>query len=449
MIDKKRVLLKIKWWSEDLTLFLLLISGILLRIIVFFFQSPFNNDDHLSVIQYIVTTGMLPTSDLMLQSYHPPLYYLIGTGIFYFESIKLLQALSLVFSILTLGVFFILLKKQSLFPQKFAQRFAFSLVCFLPQFIIFGNFISNDSLSYLLGALTFLFALKYTEQRKTLSLITLACILGIGLLTKSTFLVFIIPLSLLIIILGLKDKLSQDKIWVILIIFLFIVTMLGGYKFAENSYYQGNPFYNNLDLTDSLNHSQSFIKEISSIINLDITTLINQPTFLPQNHSASLIYYATFWYSYIPESNFKGNEGSLKWLGPFIYITAILPTLIVILGAGSLYITLWRAFRKRKGISAFLSLDTYTLFKICATMIFFFSLLLVFIVGIKYNTWSVFQARLTFASLFAVTLFFSEGLLCIKNHKLLLYATFFTYILLLVLFLTYFICEIFLVNDLL
>jgi len=54
----------------------ILIGGIALRIIVYIFLRPENNDPHLEVVEFIVANGTLPTSEQLVLSWHPPLYYL-------------------------------------------------------------------------------------------------------------------------------------------------------------------------------------------------------------------------------------------------------------------------------------------------------------------------------------------------------------------------------------
>jgi 4-amino-4-deoxy-L-arabinose transferase-like glycosyltransferase len=79
--------------------------GILLRIVVFLFVAPINNDDHGEVVRLLVERGRFPALWDTLQAQHPPLYYLMAapflraTG-----SYKGVQLLSLAFSIATLLV---------------------------------------------------------------------------------------------------------------------------------------------------------------------------------------------------------------------------------------------------------------------------------------------------------------------------------------------------------
>src|ERR1700687_5504334 len=76
---------------------ILLALGIALRIVVFWFLDPLNNDvGHLDVIKYIVEHRALPAATASFESYQPPLYYLLAAPIYAASgSVKWVQLLSL------------------------------------------------------------------------------------------------------------------------------------------------------------------------------------------------------------------------------------------------------------------------------------------------------------------------------------------------------------------
>ena len=80
-------------------------------------------------------------------------------------------------------------------------------------------------------------------------------------------------------------------------------------------------------------HASTY-RGIWSYIDVNIFKLIKDPV-LTNATSGSLpsVLYGTFWYQYIPESNFIGNRSRpTLYIGSVIYITALLPTLVFILG---------------------------------------------------------------------------------------------------------------------
>lgn len=97
----------------------LLLGGMLLRAGVFVFQGGYNDDLHILVLKYWDLHGRLPTTGQYDQGYHPPLYYLLA-AIPYFltHNPKIVQALSLAFSIGTLWVLDRILSREAVCPAR-------------------------------------------------------------------------------------------------------------------------------------------------------------------------------------------------------------------------------------------------------------------------------------------------------------------------------------------
>src|SRR5437899_11003050 len=105
---------------------LLLMAGVLLRIVVFLFLNPTNNDDHGAVVRYWVQHGRFPTLWDTLQAQHPPLYYLLCVPIWkWTESYKAMQVLSLVCSIATLVALYHLVYRTGLIENARARLYGF------------------------------------------------------------------------------------------------------------------------------------------------------------------------------------------------------------------------------------------------------------------------------------------------------------------------------------
>ena len=206
-----------------------LFLGIAIRIFVFFFQDPFNNDYHFQVIKYIREAKKIPLATEMSQGYHPPLYYLLAQ-IFYagdgtMGRLKILQSFSLLTSILTFIVLFWLIKRYLQSSQ--VAFYSALLVALLPQFIAFGNFVSNDSLTNLFGALICLQAYVYVKSGQFRHLLLLALWLGLGLLTKATFLAFIPVLIPLVIFVQIIKKRKVKTVLIQTLIFCLLFSALG------------------------------------------------------------------------------------------------------------------------------------------------------------------------------------------------------------------------------
>ena len=87
----------------------LLSLGIFVRLCTFLFLNPSNNDDHFNVIRLLVANGRLPLMTDTGQAYHPPLYYVMAAPLLaIFGTEKAVQSLSLILSIGTLVILYIL-----------------------------------------------------------------------------------------------------------------------------------------------------------------------------------------------------------------------------------------------------------------------------------------------------------------------------------------------------
>ncbi len=81
----------------------LLRLGIAARCIVYLFLSPYNNDAHITIVEYLVKYRTFPNIADNYLAFHPPLYYWIAAPILALSgSDKVVQLFSLATSIGTL-----------------------------------------------------------------------------------------------------------------------------------------------------------------------------------------------------------------------------------------------------------------------------------------------------------------------------------------------------------
>ena len=89
----------------------ILIAGIILRVVVFVFQGPSNKDDHFQIVEYISNTHLIPISNQFWQAYQPPLDYILAAAVHQLGDEKIVQGLSLIFSIATIIALYLLVKE--------------------------------------------------------------------------------------------------------------------------------------------------------------------------------------------------------------------------------------------------------------------------------------------------------------------------------------------------
>ncbi|NIR49739.1 hypothetical protein GWO43_14640 [candidate division KSB1 bacterium] len=391
----------------------ILIAGILLRIVVYIFLQPNNNDPHLEVIEFIVNNGRLPTSNQFVTSFHPPLYYLMAAPLAMIGPAKVVQLLSLVFSVGNLFLLYYLVKSTRLLRSASAKSHALLLAALLPQLVLFGSFISNDTLSFFIGSLLFIQVFRYIERSSVGNLALLGFILGVGLLTKGSFLAFLPVLLGVVVVMGLRHKISLRKHAQAVAVFCAITAVVGSYKFVANTIHLGKPILTSEDLKNDpkwrwIGRQGGTYQGLKSFLDFNVIKLVRHP-FLSDytKHSYPLLLYSTFWYSHIKESNFNATRDYPHSLLPrAIYFIGLAPTLLMVLGAGSY---LWR---NRWPITIARGSEDEFRLQMCEAVILLVLLLnfaLVFSWGFKHDAWSFFQARLLFPAFFSIMILFGLG----------------------------------------
>jgi len=369
----------------------------------------FNNDNHLAVIEYVSRVWLPPSAAQFDQAYHPPLYYFLTAPLFLLGSLPAVQGLSLLLSIMTLCLIAALIRRLPGLDKKLLP-WCLALPAFHPQFIMFSLFISNDALAIFLGALVFFQCRRVQAVPSLGHCILLGIFLGLGLLTKAIFLIFILPLFLFLWAVDRGQGLSFPKILARLGVFVCIAAILGCYKYAENFIVYGNPLLSNLDFATWAAEQRPTWVGLRSLIDFDIFKLVRNPIASATTvHSYPLMLYGSFWYSFVPESTFRGNLiAPFERLGSVIYLLALCPTILGLIGAGRIV----RSFAGLRfdGSSQNQPPADRTIYDGALLLTLLLNLFLVMSVGWRYDVWSVFQARLFFPSYVAIVIAFSAGL---------------------------------------
>jgi hypothetical protein len=383
------------------------VAGIGLRVVVFLFQQPFNNDSHADVIAYFINTGRLPTIPGISQAYHPPLYYLVAVPWIVLAGWKGVQAFSLALSIANLYVLYRLVRDTLLIAPHAIRVLCLLVAALLPPFVLFGNYISNDALAFLLGSLIVFQAHGYLRAPSVGSVRDLALLLGLGLLTKITFLAYAPCLVALVLVAERRRRAWGAAVMVALGLGVLGGTV-GSYKFVENAVRFGRPVVTSLDLMPpGLMQQQRAYPGPRAFVDVNLLTLLRNPVLTDATRQAyPLLLYATLWYPHIPESNLR-SPGADRVLAPVIYGLAIVPTVALGVGlcrlvAGSRRLRAFRTLPTPEFRSAALSL-------LCVALLLT-NLGLVIAAGLRHHVWSVFQARLLFPALFPLLLVLGAGL---------------------------------------
>ncbi len=389
--------------------FLLLGLGILIRLVVFVHIGYLNNDNHLEVVEYVARTWLPAHADQFNQGYHPPLYYFLAAFFDLIGGAPAVHFFSLILSLATLALTALFLRQLPWVSARLCN-WAVAFAALHPQFVLFGLFISNDSLAIFLGVLL-CYQCRRTQSAPSIANHSLLGIyLGLGLLTKAVFLAFILPLCLLVWINGRERTAAQAQIVHRILIVATTATVLGSYKYVEQYILFGNPLLSNLDLADWVKDQQPTWIGLLSLLDVNLMKLIMHPVVSSHTiHSYPLMTYASFWYAYIPESTFVSNLIlPLNRIGSAIYLLALVPTALIIagitVGARAFIVSFLRGQmtdpsqpRERVTLEA-------TLFFVVVL-----NLILILAIGWRYDAWSVFQGRLLFSAYLAILLGLIRG----------------------------------------
>jgi len=390
--------------------FLLLGLGVLIRIIVFAHIGYLNNDNHLEVVEHVARTWLPARADQFNQGYHPPLYYFLAAFFYLIGGAPAVRIFSLLLSVATLALIALVLRQLPWISASLGN-WAVALAALHPQFVLFGLFISNDTLAIFLGALLCYQCRRLQLAPSIANHSLLGIYLGLGLLTKAAFLAFVLPLCLFVWLNGRERAVAHAQIVQRLLIFAIAATVLGVYKYAEQFVLFGNPFVSNLDLADWVKDQRPTWIGISSLLDINLVKLMIHPVVGSHTvHSYPLMTYASFWYAFIPESTFMSNLiVPLNRIGSAIYLLALVPTALIISGIAVSARALFLLFVRGQTIDETQSRQRAILegaFVIALVL----NLFLILAIGWRYDAWSVFQGRLLFSAYFAILLSLIRGL---------------------------------------
>jgi hypothetical protein len=317
---------------------------------------------------------------------------------------------------------------------------------------MFTLYVSNDTLAIFIGSLIAFSLYNFIERQDWRQLLGLATLVGLGLSTKVTFLVFVPILFFLVSYVSFSKPTSPTaNIVAKPVCFLLVATVLGGYKYLDNYLHFHNPFINGLDIGYSYVASQKeTYKGLPSYTDFNVLHLLASPTVVPGTPisdpqsdgrgSYPLLLFGTFWYQHIAESNFTGNLRSpIKYLGSIIYFVAIVPTLTFLLGLGYLIFRI-PAFLLRFRCDQ--AEDKLLLWEFSVVTLLVANFALVIATVAKYHVWSIMQSRYLFPCFVGGLTAFANGISIVGKSKVANTIFSITFNVLIILFLLYFLSEI-------
>lgn len=211
------------------------------------FDKDYNKGRHINYIMQLYTYGSLP-SKIIGQFYHPPLHHFImamnlkimdvvtDSISFRFES---MQFITLIYSVIILITLYKILGELNLDSKnKILPMLMFA--CY-PLYVYLSGAINNDELVTMFALICLLYLMRWKKEQSIKNTIIVASTIGLGLMTKSSMYVMIIP-AIYVYFKVLAEYVSSDKkvgkLLLELVIFAVISAVLG-FWFQIRSYING------------------------------------------------------------------------------------------------------------------------------------------------------------------------------------------------------------------
>lgn len=374
------------------------IAGIYIRIVVFLFLDPFNCDGfgHWEHIMFIKSHWSIPLAG-MHETWQPPLYYVIGAGMTLIHADPgFVQLLSLALSIGTLIAARKLILSCDMLTSDGAKKCSFAIVCFLPQFVIYGLQVSNDTLATFLGFMAFHEVQRLHRLPNRSTLFKIAIFLSLGLATKAQFIVFSLVLFPYSCYCYLRSSWARWTTAALACGLSAIVLLAGGVKYFQNYKEYGHFFISNLNFNPPwMTSNQGTYVGISSITDVNLAKLIENPVVgASTKHSIPLLLYGSFWYHYMNDSNFGGDLlPSAQYIGRYLYLIGIIPAVLLLLGiCVALSPSSWNDKPPNMSLDA-------KLLRMCFVCTFLGTLVILSYTFAKFDVWCIYQARYLFPTL--------------------------------------------------
>jgi len=376
---------RLLWW--------IFLAGIALRIAIWPIQKPESNDKHFEYAHYVSVTGELPTPDEVEQAYQPPLYYLLAAPLASLPSPKkTVQALSLLLALLNLWLLHRLISETTLLSEA-AKVHAMALAAFLPQFVLFGNVVTNDALTFPLTTACCWALLNLSRQPSNRNVAITGLLLGLGLLTKASF-VPLVP-----ILASLTWLITRRRGAVLLL--LAVSLGPGSWQLARTYGRYSHALTNAQQVAELwVAQQQEESRNWLSPENLNPLRLLRKPyAHLTHDKSYPVAMYATFYFPYIFQDGLGRRLSPLPGLPQAVYLTALFPTLAMLAG----FLLLARRVAPPWGGSETVTV-LFTLLSLagCAAT--------VITAMIQFQVWSFAQGRYLFPYMFPLGILLGTGL---------------------------------------
>jgi tetratricopeptide (TPR) repeat protein len=304
---------------------------------------------HVTYIWYLLKNRQIPLAHEGWEHFHPPLYYALCAAIWSLlasiEPKYVLQVLGLVFSMLgLLSAWVSWAMVRAYFPDRpLAQLAAPLFVLFLPVHIYTAPMIGNEALNTVLCSLALYLLVRTLQTERIVFAAGLGVVLGLGMLTKATTLVYVGTSGVVITLWALRTG-KWRTAFVHLCVIGVLVLAIAGWFYARSALVYGTPFQMGRQyLFNRLveNRLPSGRRDVWAYLTFDPSIFAN-PMFVagPVVNSVWTGAFASTWYDAL--GNWFLPSMSTKGIGRIILVLAVVPSALVAFG---MLVGLWRLWR--------------------------------------------------------------------------------------------------------
>jgi Flp pilus assembly protein TadD len=323
------------------------------------FLTGFDAEEHLAYIRHLCDRGTLPVGNEGFEMHQPPVYYALSAAAFKVSGVSanggdacvtLLRSLGLIIGLL--GVLLIALCLGRLFPdQPIPQAVGVVLAAALSVHLYLAHYPSNDLLAGAVGTAGVYLALVVLQERspKAWQLAALGACLGIGILTKLTFVpVAVVVLGVLVAAVAIRTRSVRSVARTAGIPFLVCVAVAGWF-FYRNYQNFGHPVVGSYDPASGFRWWQDpgyadagqFVR-FGGVLDAPFYTVFQG---LPDG------LYSTFW----GDGGWGGGVRGWRppWNYPLMtagYLLALIPTLLIVVGFAAMVVEWARRPTAERGL---------------------------------------------------------------------------------------------------
>lgn len=353
-----------------------LLSSVALRITLAWIN-PDANDNHIEVAQIILQTGSLPTKYDCWECFQPKLYHAIIAGFFRILSINdpnkqilFANLLNSLFGIFTLAVIGLTLIRSNYSPLL--SLLAFSYISFNPKLIAINAQATNDTLLIFLSCMALYFFNNFQAHRKKLYFFLSILFVVLSASAKSNGIIIFLVILLVLVLRFVLDTTRRISTLLYIGIFsivcplLIVVNPLNQY--IQNYIHYGKPVLVNIPRQILPNFVEptflgrpGIISIVDGFFTFKLDSLLAHPRIERCNTcpkmafvSGELAHRTSFWTQLFARAhsvNFDNHppawatrDESLFPLLRAIYLFALLPSSLIVLGSVQQLMGLTRSF---------------------------------------------------------------------------------------------------------